>query len=83
MNTATNETTLFVFYKAMVAEAAGIAIEALDAHLPRLGRAYDMGEPVWMVAEEMKIRTDRLNAPVKPFQFPDAKRIARRWVKVS
>lgn len=83
MNTATNETALFVFYKSMVAEAAGVSIDILEHFIKRIGEAYDMGEPVWMIAEEIKLRTDRMFAPVKPFAFPNAKRIAVRWVKTS
>lgn len=56
MNAATRDTTLFVYYKSMVADAAGLTIEAVDRFLPRLGVAFDMGEPVWMIAEELKLR---------------------------
>ena len=62
MNTATRYTTLFVFYKAMVAEAAGLPIEAIQPFIARLGAAFDMGEPVWMIADEIKLRA---NAPKK------------------
>ena len=55
-NNATKETTPFVFYKTNVAEAAGVTIRALDEHLARVGRAYDMGEPVWMIADEIILR---------------------------
>lgn len=83
MNTATNETTLFVFYKSMVAEAAGVSIEVLEQFINRVAAAYDMGEPVWMIAEEIKLCVNRPLPPVKPFTFPNAKRIAVRWVKTS
>lgn len=56
MNAATNQTTIFPHYKSMVAELAGVTIAALDGHALRLQTAFDFGEPVWMVAEEMKLR---------------------------
>lgn len=62
MNTATNTTTQFVFYKSMVAEAAGLTIESVQPFIARLGAAFDMGEPVWMIADEIKLRA---SAPKK------------------
>lgn len=63
INEATKDTTTFVFFKSNVAEAAGISIEALERFTDRLHAAFDMGEPVWMVADEMKLRAA---APRKP-----------------
>lgn len=54
--TATNETTQFVFYRSMVAEVANVSIETLDQFRNRVNAAFDMGEPVWMIADEIKLR---------------------------
>jgi hypothetical protein len=63
---ATNETTTFIFYKSNVAELSGVCVEDLERFHDRLAVAYDMGEPVWMVADEMKLR---VNAP-RPRKTP-------------
>jgi hypothetical protein len=55
-NTATNQTTIFAHYKSMVAEVAGVTIDALEVHRRRLNAAFDIGEPVWMIADEIKLR---------------------------
>lgn len=46
----------FVFFKASVADMAGLSVEALEKFTTRLHVAYDIGEPVWMVAGEMALR---------------------------
>ena len=90
MNQATKETTPFIHFKAMVADAAGLAIA--DLHADRLAAAYDIGEPVWMVADEMKLRAEAAIAdmyqsidtskPVKPYRLPRLdSAVCVRWVR--
>ncbi len=62
MNAATKYTTPFVIYKSLVAVETGVTISMLDQFRARLGTAFDMGEPVWMIADELKLR---FNAPRK------------------
>jgi len=57
MNQATKETAPFHIFKSLVCEASGLAVAQL--HADRLHTAYDMGEPVWMVANEMKLRAQK------------------------
>jgi hypothetical protein len=67
-NAGTKETTPFHIFKHNVVSAAGITVD--QVHLGRLHAAYDAGEPVWMVADEMRLRVEMALPPVKPFQFP-------------
>lgn len=53
-NQGTKDTTPFHIFKDEVCKASGLPADRL--HLGRLHAAYDAGEPVWMVAEEMKLR---------------------------
>jgi hypothetical protein len=55
MNNATNNSTNFIHYKSMVIDAAGVTFEAANRFASKIARAYDMGEPVWMVADEIKL----------------------------
>lgn len=57
-NAATKETTPFVFYKSNVVEALGVPVAAVAPYAARIGRAFDMGEPVWMVADEIALRLE-------------------------
>ncbi|HEY6861698.1 MAG TPA: hypothetical protein VI358_18175 [Pseudolabrys sp.] len=70
-HTGTKETTPFHIFKHEVTMAAGIAVDQI--HIGRLHAAYDAGEPVWMVADEMKLRAKAFLPPVKPFKFPSLK----------
>lgn len=82
MTTGTRETTPFHIFKDEVAKASGLSVDRL--HLGRLHTAYDMGEPVWMVADEMKLRADALMPPVKPYRLPSVNGSACvRRVRVS
>lgn len=76
LNTATRHTTPFIHFKAMVCEEVGCTVAALEQHARRLGAAFDMGEPVWMVAEEMKLR---LSAPA-PAKTPRQLAVAVHFV---
>ena len=73
-HTGTKETTPFHIFKHDVTVAASIPVDQL--HIGRLHAAYDAGEPVWMVADEMKLRAEMALPPVKPFQFPSVSGIA-------
>jgi len=55
---ATKATAPFHIFKHLVAECSSLPVESL--HNVRLQAAYEMGEAVWMVADEMKLRA---NAP--------------------
>lgn len=80
-NAGTKETTSFHIFKHNVVDAAGITVD--QVHLGRLHAAYDAGEPVWMVADEMRLRAEMALPPVKPFQFPSLKgSVCVRRVKV-
>lgn len=81
MHTGTNETTPFHIFKDEVAKAAGLAISHL--HLGRLHAAYDMGEPVWMVADEMRLRAEAAMPSVKPYRLPSIANVCVRRIKVS
>lgn len=55
-NAATNQTSPFHLYKHWVAEAAGVTVETLDRFAARLHAAFEMGEAVWMIADEINLR---------------------------
>ena len=76
---STNATTPFHIFKHEVAEAAGLSADRL--HLGRLHTAYDAGEPVWMVADEMKLRAEALMPPVKPVRLPRVDAVCVRRVR--
>lgn len=67
--TATSATTNFNIYKDEVAKAAGIPVARM--HLGRLYTAYDMGEPVWMIAQEMALLAEAMMKPVSSFKMPN------------
>lgn len=62
MNTATNETTTFILYKHNAIVEAGVSASQAEAFDHRIHSAFEMGEPVWMIADEIKLRC---NAPKK------------------
>ena len=66
MTAATKETTIFVHYRSMVVDALGCSVEEADRFRQRIAVAFDMGEPVWMIADELRLR---LSAP-KPTKTP-------------
>jgi hypothetical protein len=74
---AAKGTTPFHIYKMLVATRAGISMKMLDGFRARLHTAYDMGEPAWMIADEIKLRA---SAP-KPTKTPRA--LALRVVTVQ
>ena len=80
MNAGTKTTTPFHIFKHEVATAAGLAVNNLD--LGRLHAAYDMGEPIWMVADEMKLRAKSALPPVKPYRLPRLGTVCVRRVNV-
>ena len=61
-NQANKETTCFTHFKAMVVDASGLSVSSANNFALRIGKAFDMGEPVWMIADEIKLRA---SAPVK------------------
>jgi hypothetical protein len=75
-DTATNATMPFVFFKAAVAERAGLSIEAVEVFSHRLLAAYDMGEAVWMIADEIKLRA------AAPRKHKSPRQLAVRIMKI-
>lgn len=80
MHAGTKETTPFHIYKDEVCKAAGVRADQI--HLGRLHAAYDMGEPVWIIADEMKLRAQSLTPPVKPYALPNIDKVCTRRVKI-
>lgn len=78
-NGGTNNTTPFHIYKCEVAKASGLTVSALN--LGALYRAYDMGEPVWMAADEMKLRAECKMPSVKPHQLPSIAKVCVLRIK--
>lgn len=76
-NEATKETTNFIHFKSNVIDAAGVSFDAANVFASRIAAAFDMGEPVWMVADEIKLR---VSAP-KPRKTP--RQLAVRVVQFS
>lgn len=56
LNSATKETTCFIHFKSNVVEAAGVTVAQAEQFDRRIHAAFDMGEPVWMAADEIKLR---------------------------
>lgn len=77
MNEATKDTTNFIHYKDWVAGAAGLSVEEADRFISRIGAAYDMGEPVWMIAGEIQLRASAPKRHKTPLQ------IAARVVRIN
>ena len=78
-NQGAKDTTPFHIYKDEVCKAAGLSADRI--HLGRLHAAYDVGEPVWMVAEEMALRAESLMPPVKPVSFPRLNKVCVKRVR--
>lgn len=78
-NEGTNATTPFHVFKDEVAKAARLPVDRL--HVGRILAAYDMGEPVWMVADEMRLRDQVALPPVKPYTLPRLDRVCVRRVR--
>lgn len=75
MNAATKETTNFIHYKAMVIDGAGVSNEQAMPFFGKIERGFEMGEPVWMVAQEVALFC---NAPRK---MKTPRQLALRVVK--
>lgn len=76
----TRHTTPFHIFKDEVCRASGLSSDRL--HLGRLHAAYDAGEPVWMVAEEMALRAEALMPPVKPVRLPRIDKVCVKRVRL-
>ena len=76
-NEATKETTPFVHFKAMVIDAAGLSVADVNKFSARVGIAFDMGEPVWMIADEIKLRA------AAPAKHKTPKQLAASFGKVA
>ena len=51
-----NQTVSYGVYVRSVADQSGLLHEFLQEHAARIERAYDMGEPIAMIVDEMKLR---------------------------
>lgn len=53
---ATKDTTCFIHFKSNVIDASGLDVARAEAFDLRIHSAFDMGEAVWMIADELKLR---------------------------
>lgn len=57
MNTVpANQTVSFTIYMQALSNAAMVPVDFLRSQDARITAAFDMGEPIWMIADEMKLR---------------------------
>lgn len=68
-NQATKETTCFIHFKSNTVEAAGISVAQASCFADRIHKAFEMGEPVWMIAEELKLRASAPKSMKTPRQM--------------
>lgn len=76
-SSATKEATCFIHFKSNVVDAAGITEEAANKFFDRITAAFDMGEPVWMIAEEIKLRA------AAPSKHKTPKQLAARFITAA
>jgi hypothetical protein len=56
LDTGTKGTTPFIHYAANVITSAGVTVEQASPFRARIAAAFEMGEPVWIIADEIKLR---------------------------
>ena len=78
MNAATKQTAPFIVYKQLVLAQTGLSVALLDQFRTRLGQAFDMGEPVWMIADEIKLRVAAPRKHKTPKQLAASFTVAAR-----
>lgn len=79
LDTGTKQTMPFVHFKANAISGAGVTVEQAQRFAARIAAAYDAGEAVWMVADELKLRVQM--TAIKPHR--SARDIAIRIVKAA
>lgn len=73
-----NQTISPAVYDVAVQEYTSLPFDFLAAHGERIARAYDMGEPVWMIGDELRVRYDH-----RPQVSKSALELALRVVRVG
>ncbi len=63
-----NQSVSYTVYIQAVGNSAGIPVAFLRANDARIMAAFDMGEPVWMISDEMKLRHEMQS--VRPHKTP-------------
>lgn len=63
-----NQAVSFTVYSQAIANETRLTHEFLSANARRIERAFDMGEPIWMVAAELRLVAE--TAPVRPTKTP-------------
>ena len=66
---ATKGTTNFIHYKSNAINAAGVTFEVAKQFDARIHAAFEMGEPVWMIADEIKLRASAPRKTKTPRQL--------------
>jgi hypothetical protein len=62
---ATKATTPFLIYRQLVLDASGLSDARLSDFSARLATAYNVGEPAWMIADEIALRAAHQSKPQK------------------
>jgi hypothetical protein len=68
-----NQSVCWSVYKAAIAEQTRLPNDFLQAQMPRINKAFDRGEPIWMICDELKIvyqtRPARLDVDRNPAEL--------------
>ncbi len=73
-----NQSVSYGVYLRSVADQSGLPHEFLKEQAVRIERAYDMGEPIPMIVEEMKLRHAMRPAKRHPTPRQAAVRVVRK-----
>ena len=74
-----NQTVCFAVYNQHL-DHAGLDTRK---HAKRISRAFDYGEPLWMVEYELRMIDDDDRHAAKRFEYPDVNRVCTRRVKIG
>lgn len=73
-----NQTVSFTVYVQAITNALPVPHDFLEANSARIQKMFEMGEPIWMAVEELKVRWEhRVRTPKTP------RALALRVVKVG
>lgn len=78
MRIAENQTVSFAVYMQAIYNSVNCPAEFIRQHVDRIGRAYDMGEPIKLICNEMQLRYDH-----RPQRTKTPRQLAKRVVKVG
>jgi hypothetical protein len=53
-----NQTVSYSVYRQAIANALPVTNDFLKAHTARIQQAFEMGEPLWMIVDELKLRAE-------------------------